>query len=231
MIHFLFLHPTKSILKIVYHTYKDCEDAYEQGQTTSGVYSIKPDDLPPFQVYCDMVTDGGGWTVFQRRKDGSVDFFRNWIDYVRGFGSLTGEHWLGLRKLRRVVASASHELRVDLEDFDGNTAFARYGDITIAGDTDRYRLRVSNYTGTAGDSFATQSGEKFSTKDQDYDTYSGNCAQLYKGGWWYGACHSSNLNGLYHHGAHTSYADGVNWYHWKGHRYSLKGTEMKIRRK
>ena len=213
------------------YVYKDCEDAYLQGQTNSGVYTIKPDDQEPFQVYCDMVTDGGGWTVFQRREDGSVDFYRNWIDYVRGFGSLSGEHWLGLRKLHRVVSSESHELRVDLEDFDGNTAYARYGDITIGGASNRYTLGVSGYTGTAGDALSPFTGSKFSTKDQDYDTNSASCAQAYKGGWWYASCHNANLNGLYHGGEHTSNADGVNWYDWKGHNYSLKGTEMKIRRK
>ena len=86
------------------------------------------------------------------------------------------------------------------------------------------------YSGTAGDSFSAEhNGMAFTTKDSDNDISSDNCAQNFKGGWWYGKCHSSNLNGLYHHGNHKSYADGVNWYHWKGHHYSLKKTEMKIR--
>ena len=86
------------------------------------------------------------------------------------------------------------------------------------------------YSGTAGDSFSAEhNGMAFTTKDSDNDITSFNCAQIYKGGWWYGNCHYSNLNGVYHHGNHKSYGDGVNWYHWKGHYYSLKKTEMKIR--
>jgi len=73
-------------------------------------------------------------------------------------------------------------------------------------------------------------GYKFSTKDQDNDANSINCAQLYKGAWWYRSCHHSNLNGLYHGGSHSTDADCVNWVEWRGHFYSLKFTEMKLRK-
>ena len=84
--------------------------------------------------------------------------------------------------------------------------------------------------GTAGDSFSGHRGQPFTTKDQDNDNASKeNCARSFKGAWWYTSCHSSNLNGLYHLGSHSSYADGVNWYAWKGHHYSAKRAEIKIR--
>jgi len=80
-----------------------------------------------------------------------------------------------------------------------------------------------------GDSLTKQKGEKFSTPDQDNDSWDKDCANTFKGAWWYGSCHSSNLNGLYLGGPHESYADGVIWYDWTGHHYSLKISEMKIR--
>uniref|UniRef100_A0A1X7TKR3 Fibrinogen C-terminal domain-containing protein n=1 Tax=Amphimedon queenslandica TaxID=400682 RepID=A0A1X7TKR3_AMPQE len=104
----------------------DCKAWKELGKNQSGVYPITPDDEPAFQVYCDMETDGGGWTVFQRRQDGSVDFYRNWTDYENGFGDLTGEFWLGLSKIHRLTKEGSNTLRVDLGDFEGNTAYANY---------------------------------------------------------------------------------------------------------
>lgn len=73
-------------------------------------------------------------------------------------------------------------------------------------------------------------GKRFSTKDVDNDSNAGQqCAQVYKGAWWYNHCHDSNLNGQYLGGPHASYADGVNWLAFKGHYYSLKTSEMKVR--
>ena len=93
----------------------DCSDLWKSGETQSGVYSIDPDGKGSFDVYCDMRTDGGGWTVFQRRQDGSVNFYRGWNDYKSGFGQLTAEFWLGNDKIHRLTASRASSLRVKLE--------------------------------------------------------------------------------------------------------------------
>ena len=185
--------------------------------------------LPPFYVYCDMETDGGGWTVFQRRVNGSQDFYLDWNDYVQGFGDLNVEFWLGLSKIHRLTRISTN-LRIDLADFDGDIRVAKYQ--FQVGDSDsKYTVKVSAYSGNAGDSLTDHNGRPFSTKDRDNDADSKrHCAQQFKGAWWYKSCHKSNLNGLYLSGNHASFADGVNWKDWKGYHYSLKVSEMKVRR-
>ena len=86
-----------------------------------------------------------------------------------------------------------------------------------------------HFPGNAGDSLSYHRGCPFSTNDRDNDFWYSNCAARFKGAWWYRSCYTSNLNGLYYRGRHSSYADGVNWFHWKGHHYSVKRAEMKIK--
>ena len=126
---------------------KSCAEAFKSGGKISGVYKIDPDGLGHFEVYCDQTTAGGGWTVFQRRQDGSVDFYRDWDAYKRGFGNLKGEFWLGLDKIHRLTVKDSKKLRVDLEDNLGNTAFAEYSSISVASEQAKYQLRVGTYSG------------------------------------------------------------------------------------
>ena len=102
-----------------------------------------------------MTTEGGGWTVFQRRMDGSVDFYLGWEDYRVGFGNLSGEFWLGNDNLHRLTANADMMLRVDLEDYDGVRKYAEYMTFSVADADDNYRLTIDGYQGTAGDSMVS----------------------------------------------------------------------------
>ena len=174
-----------------------------------------------------METDGGGWTVFQRRQDGSQDFYLFWDDYERGFGNLTCEFWLGLSKIHRITASATHTgLRVDLADFSSNRVYAKYTDFTVGNAASNYTMTVSGYSGTAADSLSQDSGQQFTTADRDNDIFVQNCAQGRRGAWWYRACTFANLNGYYF----PSTGQTVSWWHWKLTWERLKFTEMKLRR-
>ncbi|XP_036949295.1 tenascin [Acanthopagrus latus] len=203
----------------------DCSQELLNGIRTSGEVEIFPQGKPgtSIMVYCDMETDGGGWMVFQRRKDGSVDFFRGWKDYVRGFGDLSGEFWLGLEILHNLTTMTRMTLRVDLRDKD-ESVFAKYSTFEVA--KRNYRLSVGGYSGTAGDSLSYHNNIVFSTRDRDPAPFITRCAMSYRGGWWYKNCHEANLNGLY--GIDVKH-QGVIWTSWKGKDHSIPFTEMKMR--
>ncbi|KAE8582233.1 hypothetical protein XENTR_v10020017 [Xenopus tropicalis] len=174
-----------------------------------------------------MDTDGGGWIVFQRRVDGSVDFYRDWKSYKQGFGSQLSEFWLGNENIHRLTSSGNFQLRFDLEDFDNN----RTSQFRLEPESQNYTLRYGEFTGgPAGDALGPHKNKAFSTKDADNDTAdSTNCALLYVGAWWYSSCHNSNLNGEYLRGKHSKKGRGVIWHNFRGNEYSLKVSEIKFR--
>ena len=131
---------------------KSCNQLLQDGFTSSEIYLINPDGGKPIEVFCDMTTDGGGWTDFQRRLDGSVDFYLGWRSYKNGFGDLNGEFWLGNDNLHRLTAADDVMLRVDLEDFEGDIRYAEYTTFKVADRSDKYRLLIGGYSSTAGNS-------------------------------------------------------------------------------
>jgi hypothetical protein len=94
-----------------------------------------------------MQTNGGGWTVFQRRQDASVDFYRGWQEYKDGFGDLNGNFWIGLEKIHRLTKSGQNILRVDLTDFTNDTAYAQYGNFVLDSESEFYKLKVDTFSG------------------------------------------------------------------------------------
>ncbi|XP_050963987.1 microfibril-associated glycoprotein 4-like [Labeo rohita] len=216
----------------------DCSDVYKSGQTVSGIYSIYPAGDFPVWVYCQMISDGkeedkGQWTVIQRRMDGSVNFYRPWNQYKRGFGNVEGEYWLGLENMYQLTRKNKYMLRVDLEDFEGRKGFALYSSFSVDCETDGYKLHVSGFTdGGAGDSLSYHNGQKFTTFDKDQDLSEKNCAKLYLGAFWYNYCHYANLNGVYLWEEDTTLlATGNVWYTWKNnYTVCMKSISMKIRR-
>uniref|UniRef100_A0A3Q3J2W5 Fibrinogen C-terminal domain-containing protein n=2 Tax=Monopterus albus TaxID=43700 RepID=A0A3Q3J2W5_MONAL len=225
---------------------KDCSELFDRLRPPSGFYRIRPKlHQEPFLVYCDM-EDGGGWTVFQRRRYGRVDFNRDWVDYRDGFGDFklwNDEFWLGNEHIYSLLSEGKNLVKIDLMAWDGQRSHAFYENFRITDEADNYRLQYGMYSGKAGDALtggggvveqwsACLSGMQFSTRDQDNDRYrQGSCAQENKAGWWFNRCHAANLNGkFYRTGMYKGqYDNGVVWGTWKGLWYSLRHTTMKVR--
>ena len=226
---------------------RDCLEHKQVGVKVNGVYKIHQNILKITQVYCDQTTDGGGWTVFQRRIDGSVDFFRDWEHYKQGFGNLQNEFWLGNENIFTLTLQGlyprGNELRIDMMNAKKIKKFVKYADFHITNAIAKYTLHVSGYTGTLNDALKRHNRKKFSTFDSDNDGYSpANCASFLFGGWWFDDCHECNLNGKYYSGGKMAIDykskniliyTGIQWNSngFNGYTDSLIFTEMKVRRK
>ena len=214
------------------------------GLRQSGVYQVHL--LGKFQrnVYCVLDRYGGGWMAFQRRFDGTVDFFpKKWDDYKRGFGDSAGEYWLGNEMLHLLTTSESQDYMVEATSFQNEVQFKKIRNVVINGEDDEYRI---NYDLESIDDTSTSipyglhmQGMKFSTADNKNDeNASGNCAAQY-GGWWHNDCHHVGMNGRYrseaNHAEATSNiewdysANGIMWIGWKGFGVSLKASLLMIR--
>ncbi|KAJ8032857.1 Ficolin-1 [Holothuria leucospilota] len=203
-----------------------------------------------------MESNGGGWTVFQRRVDGTVDFYRNWTSYKQGFGALTHEFWLGNDKIHTLTVQNTYQLRIDVLNPHVGPVYHLYGSFSIGDETDKYRLSVGEEqgktAGVVGNPLRWNNGRLFSTHDQDNDdTVTYNCAQRHRGAWWYKFvshynyyyayylcwkwhvensahfCSDSNLNGDYQE---TGVRSTFFWYDWNAQTgCGITRSEMKIR--
>uniref|UniRef100_H2Z3P2 Fibrinogen C-terminal domain-containing protein n=1 Tax=Ciona savignyi TaxID=51511 RepID=H2Z3P2_CIOSA len=209
-----------------------CKEALAFGRIESGIQRIYiPGNQKTLEVYCDQTTDNGSWLIFQRRTDGSEDFYRTWGEYQGMFGNISNEFWLGNENLHALTNNGDYELRVELKDCENATRFAKFSSFSIGSAQENYTLNVSGYSGDAGDALSYHNGKPFSTKDVDNDSHQGiNCAVRDHGGWWYNSCFASNLNGAYLK-CQTTTTQASSWWTFRGDKYSLKFIEMKFRPK
>ena len=223
---------------------RDCLQFYLDGYKVNGVYRLQEYKGPGFHTlhaYCDQTTRGGGWTVFQRRQDGSVDFHRNWIEYKKGFGNIEGEFWFGNENVHDLtkssVAPKKSQLLINMRMKGQNKqVYAKYNTFEITDLDSKYTLKINGFTGNATNSpnlLDYNNNQKFTTYDADNDSHNSiNCASTYKskptqpGGWWYGACSDTLLNGKYSFTKtyeEIAWDDTLNW-------LQPEFVEMKFRR-
>ncbi|XP_060570772.1 ficolin-2-like [Ruditapes philippinarum] len=146
-----------------------------------------------------MSTFPPGWTVFQNRFDGSVDFYRNFSEYENGFGNMTGEFWLGLRYIEEMTSQYDSALRFDVTAANDSHIHEVYQNFSLS-KYPKFTMHIGNQTvkplNVSG--LLNQNGQDFSTYDHDVDAwYNAGCALVNHGAWWYSQCYAANLNGEY----------------------------------
>uniref|UniRef100_A0A182QMZ3 Fibrinogen C-terminal domain-containing protein n=1 Tax=Anopheles farauti TaxID=69004 RepID=A0A182QMZ3_9DIPT len=203
-------------------------------QGAPGLYRIWDGNAASTQYYCQTELYGGGWTMIQRRTSARTNFTRSYQEYKDGFGHPEQDFWIGLTRLNQITSLEQYELAVLMDGFDGSTATARYTSFMVGPESDGFRLTtLSGYSGTGGNSMSTSVGMMFSTFDNDRDTSTTeNCANIWKGGWWFSNCGDSNLNGFYAGATPTTTPrTAMVWNGFKGLSQSLKTSIMLIRKK
>ncbi|XP_060704029.1 fibrinogen-like protein 1-like protein [Hemiscyllium ocellatum] len=167
----------------------------------SGVYVIQPNGSIPIVVYCNMKTDGGGWTVIQKNNYPSkITWTEYWTAYKYGFGNVLQDHWLGNEYIYHITSQGTYKVKFLLIDKRNRRRFAEYDLFSIENEKGGYRLHLGGYIGNAGNSMVSTSSSlvhdnmKFSTFDRDQDRSRLNCAQNSKGAFWYNGCRRVDLN-------------------------------------
>ncbi|XP_062592303.1 angiopoietin-4-like [Saccostrea cucullata] len=140
------------IIKSELNLYEDCKDLYLNGNTESGVYDIYPSGIESkVSIFCDMVTEGGGWTAIQKRVSGVVSFDKTWTDYKTGFGNPNGSYWIGNDVIHQLTKRRNSSLYVSITLISGKKLFELYNTFSVADETNNYRLFLGGpATGTLG---------------------------------------------------------------------------------
>ncbi|XP_035107574.1 angiopoietin-related protein 3 isoform X2 [Callithrix jacchus] len=207
----------------------DCTTIYNRGESTSGMYAIRPSNSQVFHVYCDVIT-GTPWTLIQHRTDGSQNFNETWENYKYGFGRLDGEFWLGLEKIYSIVKQSNYVLRIELEDWKDNKHYIEYS-FYLGNHETNYTLHLVEITGNVPNAIPENKNLVFSTWDHKAKGHF-NCPESYSGGWWWhDDCGENNLNGKYNKPRAKSKPErrrGLSWKSQNGRLYSIKSTKMLI---
>ncbi len=186
---------------------RTCKDILNQVQNPpSTLYQIDPDgtgDNTPFEVFCDMGADGGGWTLLGRTiKTGLTAEERDtvrmgtWEDYTTlGYGDpMIGSriYWMPLQRWHELTtAYTANVVRI----VDSSTEM-RMANFTIADANLKYAINWLGPVNGYLEMVNAVKGQAFTTHDQDNDTWGNNCAKDnvgFNGGWWYTDCYQLSM--------------------------------------
>ena len=218
---------------------KDCYDlkCYNVSTAKDGPHTIYPGtpDLPSLPVSCDQETDGGGWIMYLRRLDGTVNFTKNWEAYKRGFGqngNSTTELWLGNENVYQVLQSygtTECELRIEVDAWDEKQRWLVATNFRMKNESSQYTLDWDDVIGPYPDLYTDWNYHKlldFRTIDSENQACVG-LAGKWNGGWWYGDCTQVFLTGQYFHEETETYKSIMTWSFKK--KLSLKRARMMLR--
>uniref|UniRef100_A0A0K8RGR8 Putative ficolin/ixoderin n=1 Tax=Ixodes ricinus TaxID=34613 RepID=A0A0K8RGR8_IXORI len=203
-------------------------------------YKINPLGTP-VDAACDMETDGGGWTVIQRRTEYEAydnNFEKKERDYERGFTTQGGALWIGNQILHVLTSFPDNQqvLRIELTRKGQRPTVVYYNKFRVGSEKEKYKLTIGDYQGPPGyDALSYHNGAEFTIKESmtqspDKDK----CSDRLSGGWWFRTCNEANLNGRKFKSPSAIRALGITWHiedKPESYKYIYDRVEMKIRDK
>lgn len=188
--------------------YKNCSKILQNNPgAPDGVYTIDPDGSGPveaFDCYCDMTTDGGGWTLVLLSNADVTGCPRPYWDEALNNINLVGTFSSDLASFDLFMGvsywnTMGTEARLDMGASSSSLDHRAYYDFSLD-ESNNYALSMSNESITIGSTspgmFEYHNGRPLSTRDRDNDAYSSNCSMnYYESAWWYGACWSGSFWG------------------------------------
>ena len=207
---------------------------FNNGFKQSGIYEIYINSKK-VHVYCSMDASGNGWTTFQRRIDGSVEFDRTWQEYKAGFGNAKGEYWLGNEFLHELTKDTTNtKIKISAEAFDRSKVSMIFTGFKVDSETDKYKLHTGTFLAgneSLKDDWLNNNLMSFTTKDNDNDKEENiNCGKARASGFWFVKCGKMYVNSQYFTPDNCIFKKGIHFFSWKGFDICLKSVSMSIYR-